>query len=455
MPAPVSTARPRAISGTTRGVLRSARVGTLELRLEPAAAAVQDHVEPGLRLGRRTEETAERLGIGPRIGPDADHDAGDDEEHEIAAMAPAHERRRRHADDGQRDRRGHAPRALGELAHRRDPGPRTVGPVGIPIADAAQQVGADGGGRDHPVGLGEAQHVDAVAPLDRKPRQPPCGRADREGRARCGGPERTGDRHIGIADRRPQPPQARGGEDEQHRRGVHAADRRCDQREDRNVSRPAGARSGGAAHREADEPRQRGEGKQQDREPRGVGEHVGAQGVERRGDGRAGPLPSQLSQQPADADERRGEQSGEPEPLRGPGGETDGGREPYERAGRPQIPDVLVRDRAEADPGIPQERSMAQEPARVDEQVRLGVGCDATHLCGEQEHGRDGRCGQVGGRGSRQARVLRTTACAPRAVHRRQSTTRLGVHRQAATVHTRSTTSAADIPLAPHRRQRR
>ena len=63
---------------------------------------------------------------------------------------------------------------------------------------------------------------------------------------------------------------------------------------------------------------------------------------------------------------------------------------PVEGPHRPEIADVLVRDRAERNIAIPEQPGVAQDPARIEIQVRLRIGPDLT---GAREDHRDVREG--------------------------------------------------------------
>ncbi len=127
-PAPSSTAAPSATSGTARPTLRSARPG-------------------GRAVGERLQQRAERRRVVVRVRADGDADADEHEDGEVDAVAPADERRRE-----QRERRdgvaGQDERAALRVVDAGfDPVAELVAAVEEPVAEAAQHLGRDAGGR--------------------------------------------------------------------------------------------------------------------------------------------------------------------------------------------------------------------------------------------------------------------------------------------------------------------
>ena len=153
-PMPSSTEVASTTSGTARAVLRSASP-TVEL------------------VGERLEHGPERRRAVVRMGADRDHDSDEQESDEERAVPPAHEpggqqRQRDERVAGEDDER-----TLRVVLGRFDPRAQPVLPVEEPVAEAAQYLVGCRRARDRFDRLGVAQHVEAVAALDRESRDPP------------------------------------------------------------------------------------------------------------------------------------------------------------------------------------------------------------------------------------------------------------------------------------------
>ncbi len=361
--------------------------------------------EAGVQVGEVPEDAPGRRRVGVGVAADADHDAHPDEQHEEGPVAEAGDEGRDEGEDGQPVAEGRAPAHVADAGQ--DPLAELVVAVEEPVAEAPQQLGGRRGDGDRLIGLGVAQDGDAEAALDGEAGDPPQRGQDREHADAQHGPEGRFEADLTLEEHGPHHPQQRAEADEDQRGGVDGPDGEHHQGEQGRVAPPAVAqRSGGQGH----EPGERGPGKQDHRQAGGVGQQVGAEGVRQRGDDQAevpapgGPragrpswrqdVPVQRAQQVEHAGTGREEHGAEPEPLGDPVGKAGGVEHPVEGPQGPEVADVLVGDRAEADARVPEEGGVVQEAPGIQVQVGLGVGTHPPGL-GEQQ-------GQVGDRGQDQ-----------------------------------------------------
>ena len=220
--ATAASGRSQRLAGTRDAPRPSIERGAAERQTEDehgdgACARSQRQREAALAIAR--EHVHQRAGIGERMHPDTEHDAGHDERHGEATLAPADDRQAEQADHDHREAGGDQPGRLEVLGARCGRRGVRIANVRQPVAEAAPHLGRGRRVTDGFEGLRVGEDVGATPALDDDGDDPPQRDADRQ------------HADLGGSCDRPPPadPAFRGGDEQPEHR------RRCDHQERRRV----------------------------------------------------------------------------------------------------------------------------------------------------------------------------------------------------------------------------
>ena len=348
------------------------------------------HGQAGRGVGHdRAQQPTEARRPGVGIGAHREHGAHHDEQDEIGPVPPPHGDGGEEGQEGHGEAGGDQPEVL-RVGHRGlGPAAHPVRAVEVPVAQAPEDLGGQGGGAGGRDGLGVLEDVDAVGRLHLEAHGPPQGHQGAEQADPPGHSPRPPQRGLpGYPDGVGQP-QGRGDAHVEDGAGIDAADQGHDQGEQCRVL-PAPPAEG--QDDEGDHPGQTGPGQEDHRDPTGVLEHVGGEH-----EGQGGDVAPRAAETDGAAQVQRtgpgGEEQGaHPQALGHPQRYVQLGQYPVERTHGQQVADVLVGDGPEAHVGIPQGDGLADVAARV--QVEVGLGVVAHHPGLRAHHGDQGQHGE-------------------------------------------------------------